>query len=394
MPAPATPAAPAPAPAPAPTPAPAPNTTPAPAPADDNPFANVDALFEPEKPSAPEPKPDAKGGKPPEKPKAPEKPATPTKGEPKALREELDRVKSDLAAREKAHTDLEAKIKDYEAKGKDTTALTNRLNDMEKMLKERDAQIRALRHEMSPEFVDKYDKPYQKYANNAKIEIEALQIGEWKTDETTGQKQWIPTRNADWQKDFASIYSLPYAQARQRAKEQFGEDSDLVMQHYQNLHRMNRDREEALVEEKANAQKREEEDKQKESTVREGFEAACTRSQKDLEDKFPDFYQPEPGDKEMETAYQEGWKILNLKPQTFQQAVALATRNRLNAATAPMLQLKVRRLSARIAELEGKLEKRGKNEPGTTKTPTAGAGASPEDDVETWKKEAREAISG
>jgi len=384
------------APAETPAAAPPPASTPAPVAAPpppvaggDDPFAKVDERFFPTaKPSEAKPVPSV--------PAKPSEPARPGESGPKLLREELSRVKGELETKNKSLSDLESKIKDYEARGKDTTALAQRAGDLEKQIAERDAQIRAYRQEASPEFKAKYDEPFNQRAADAKIEIEALQIGQWTTDDRTEEKQWKPIRQATWEKDFAALFNLPYAEAKNRAKDLFGEEAGLVMDHYNALHRLTRERGRALELEREQAVQKNEEDQTKLAQTREGFVSACTAVHKDLENKFPDFYTAPPDDKDAEEALKEGWRLLDLKPQTFQQAVVLLTRNRLNAAAAPMLQLVNRRLKAEISILKEKLDKRSNSGPGKTKTPASGGGAEPnadEFDVEKWKQDAREALS-
>src|SRR5207253_11258826 len=105
----------------------------------------------------------------------PKKPCAPAE-----LRTELERVKGELKPKTESLSSLESKIADYEKRGKDTEALVKRHADLERSIANKDAEIRALKHEASPEFKQKYDLPYNQRAEDAKQEIETLQVGQWK----------------------------------------------------------------------------------------------------------------------------------------------------------------------------------------------------------------------
>src|SRR5882724_5262024 len=107
---------------------------------------------------------------------------------------------------------LQAKIADAEARGKDVTVLTERLANLEK---ERDGlrgELRAAKQEVSDDFKEKWDKPFNQGAAYAKSVVEQMAI----TAEDGTQ------RAATWN-DFIALYHMPLNKAAQSARQMFGE---------------------------------------------------------------------------------------------------------------------------------------------------------------------------
>ena len=226
------PATPSPAPAPAPAPSPGTPTPPAPAAGGSDPVRDFDAKLNAAFDTATGTTP-PKAGDAPAAPKEPAAaPVTPPKTvatvkQPKELRAELERVSGELSAKGKQITDLEAKIKDYEARGKDTATLSERLTTLEKQLEGKDAELRALKHEASPEYKAKYEAPFNRAAALAERDVTQLAV---MVNTDTGE-----TRQATFD-DFKELYSLPYAKAFPKAKEMFGDAASLVLSHVTKLH--------------------------------------------------------------------------------------------------------------------------------------------------------------
>jgi len=204
------PAKPATAPAAAPSPSPAPAAVApaaAPEPASDDPFA-------------PPPKPaGAAPAAAPAKPAAPVVPDDIDKLAPKELRERYKATKAERDALTKAKTDLEAKIKQFESQGKDTTALTGRLAALEKERDAAYAELRAAKQEASPEFKEKYDKPFNTAAERARKQVLELQVAN--AEDGTN-------RPATWE-DFSALYSLPVGKAIEQANTLFGTSAQFVL---------------------------------------------------------------------------------------------------------------------------------------------------------------------
>ena len=323
------PAPPAPTPSPAPTPPPTP--TPAP-PKGEDPFADLDSQYATEAKAAMEapttaptaPQAPAKAS---EQPKAPvtAKPAVeavkPVQTAPKQLREELERTKTELKTKTDSLTDLQAKITDYEVRGKDTAALAERATKLEQQIAQLEQDNRMLRHEVSPEFKKQYDDRFEQAADEARQEVQTLPAGSKKVDPATGEAAWQSDRLANWDRDFGSLYPLPYIEAKARAKEVFGEEWERVMTHYNELHKIQRERERALKTERDTWQTKEKERQAESARQREAFNASWQKVNQDLQERVEDYRDIDPADKEVVDARQKGYQIFDAQPQTFQQKI-------------------------------------------------------------------------
>jgi hypothetical protein len=136
---------------------------------------------------------------------------------------------------------LEAKIKELDSRGVDTSALTTQLQNERKEKEAIQAELRAAKQEVDPAFIEKYQSPIDEAAEEARYEISRFTVAD-----AAGN-----SRPADWIKDFAKgIYGMDRPEAKEKAKELFGEDWDNVMRHYDNLQRLQRQKDNALKKER------------------------------------------------------------------------------------------------------------------------------------------------
>lgn len=388
----ATPPAPS-SPKPAPQPSPAPPKPPAPAPQpsaeESDPFQNLDSRIGKRPESKPEPKAEPKAetdkaAAPPEKP-APSKEDR-TIQAPKALREQLEKTTSELKSRTEAISSLEAKIADYERKGKSTTALVERLAAVEKERDEARAQIRALKHETSDEFKSKWDKPFNRSVDYAKRLVEGLQVGGWVQNEETQAREWKAERAATWD-DFAQLYQMPAAKAAQAARQLFGEDADTVIGQIVSLQQKQFERDQALDEEKAQWKEKTAAEEAERARQFEAWNAGIAKMEEVLRQKRPEWYDEDPEDKEGNELLQEGRKLVNYQPKTFQEQVSTYVRNKMNAEAFPRMAHRYALLKEENAELKAKLQEYESNGPGKGKRPAEEG--EPEED---WRTEMRRKV--
>ncbi len=381
---PAVPAAPA-APVAAPAATPATPAAPAPSPADDNPYADIDSMFTkagyPEAPAKPK---DEKGAPPKDAapPKAGDKPAPPVKpvptaqdkapGVPKELRAELDRVKGELKTKSESYAALEAKIKDYEAKGKDTTVLTERLTKMEQDMETLRAENRALKQEASPEFKKKYDEPFNRLAERAKSVVEQIQV----EDPETGA-----VKTATWA-EFTKLYNQGEFIATKEAKRLFGEDGAAVaMRYYTELHRLDDDRRIALEEERAKYKEKETAEQANRVKSQEEINAFWTKANTELAEKVED-YHDSPDDNELVEARNKALAIYDAQPKTLKERIIKDAHNRQRVAAFPVLKLKLARALKELADLKAENEGLKEKPPGKTARPGGSGGAKPDESFE------------
>jgi hypothetical protein len=369
---------------PAPAPAAAPAATPTAPPSDDNPYSEVDAAFTkagiaegtpkpkdtPPDKGAPSPKPDKTAAPPPKVPTAQDK----APGVPKELRAELDRVKGELKTKSESYTALEAKIKDFEARGKDTTVLTERLTKMEQDMESLRAENRALKQESSPEFKKKYDEPFNRLADRAKNVIEQIQI----EDPETGT-----VKAATWD-DFTKLYNQGEFIATKEAKRLFGEDGATVaMRYYTELHRLDDDRKIALQEEKAQWKEKQTAEEANRVKSQEEINAFWTKANAELSEKVED-YHDSPDDKELVEARNKALAIFDAQPKTLKERIIKDAHNRQRVAAFPVLKMRLARALKELADLKTENEGLKEKPPGKATRPGGTGGAKPEESFEDY----------
>lgn len=384
--APATPP-PSPSPAPAPTP-PTPPAAPAAPAAPDDPVRAFDdkiaAAFDKDMGTTPEPK----AGEPPKPAPAPSKPAAPAPAAPapakpaaNQLRAELERVSGELTTKTTQIGDLEKKIADYEAKGKDTTALSERLATLEKQMEAKDAELRALKHEASPEYKAKYEAPFNRAASLARRDVEQLQV----TNPETGE-----ARAATFD-DFTEIYRLPYAKALPRAKELFGEGAQIVVNHVQKLRDMEYEAQQALEEEKSSYKQREEADRARSVQTRQQVGKLWQKVVSELGDSVDD-YKVDPTDKELLSARDEAFSIFDAKAATLDEQVVKNAHIRHSFAALRVAKLKMMRMAKEMQELKSELDTYKTEPPNPGRRP-GGKESAHGDSGKDWESGLREAIT-
>jgi hypothetical protein len=330
----------------------------------DNPFADIEKAFQ----KAEEPKQTTKGKAPPEKQpdKAPEKPPEQTKDEykgvPAKFRQEYETVKSQLKAKDEAVSSMEAKIRDYEAKGKDTAALAAKLEKLEKDAEELRAENALLKDEPDEEFVKTYEKPFQRAADWAKIVVEKLNV----VDETG-----TPVRKADWKSDFVPIYNQNASDpggALEQAEKLFGKSAKFVMDHVSKLEELDRNKTLAEQERKATAKQRLAERTTTAAQRAEKIREVEQRVDSDLLQSVDDYRDP-PDDKELAEARSKAYSIIDSQPKTFEQYVLKNRHIRHMAAAHFPLKLKLTRLQKELEETKAELSKFKNPQPGELHKP-------------------------
>lgn len=376
--------------APAQTAAPA-SPTPAPeTPSSASSFDALDTRVTP-KPKAIAPKetpkdPKTEPAKEPEKPDAAPKPDATTPAPkvegPKALRDQLEKRNRELSELETKHRELEKRIADSELKSKDTSVLVQRLADVEKQLQERESLVRELKQEASPEFKEKYEKPFAQAANYAKSQIEGLQMTVEPATESTPAK----TTAATWD-DFKVIYQMPANKAIPMIHKLFGDTASLVVSHYTELHKRQFEKDDALKEEQAKWGERQTQRESQEAKEREFVQSQWTTINKAIADRKPEWYQPNPQDAEESKILADGYALVDAEPKTMQERIIKDANIRNRAAAFTRMVYLVNKERDKVSELEATIAELRGSEPGKVRTP---AGSAPDSTDKDWKTELRE----
>jgi hypothetical protein len=360
----------------------------------ENAFQRFDPTFKP-----PEAKPSEAAAKPSEAAaalEAPPKPASvappPAAGEPKTpkeLRDAYQKLQTDLNARIASHAALEAKIKQYEAIGKEAGSLKSLLTSKEKRINELEAEKRALKWEASPEFKKQYEQPFDEAAENAATYVSKLR----KTDGT--QARW---------EDFIPLYRLAkdttMGAAKAKAQELFGDaEADEVMFSVRELVRLDRVKTKAYEEEfeaaKSNWKEKEEHEHAQRLTQEQAGKEIFGKVNADLQASV-ELYRDPPEDKEASTERARGLALADAKARTPQELCwKLAHCRQMVGAFFP-LQLQNSRLKSKVADLEKQVAGLKPRGPGGGDSRPGGEAAPKPAEVtqESWAAEARKAMEG
>lgn len=355
--------APAPTPKPpAPTPTPTPSPTP---PSGDDPFAAADAkaTLPPKETKKPEPEPKP-GERAPEKPAA--KPADDkvkaVVKEPKELRAELDRLRNELKTRDSKISEWEGKYTGAEQKVKDVESLTATNTDLKKQLDAARAENRMLKRETSPDFQEKYEKPFNTAAEYTRDLVKRLNV----TTQTEKDGETFTSQRAATWEDFAGIYRLPLNDAIERAEQMFGRAAQPVVNQIVRLKELEFQRDTAKAEEMKNWETKSKEEEGQRVAQQERFTAAFSAVTKELAEKN-EFYKDDPEDKELASLREEGYQLFDSKPQTPNQVVIKGAHIRHRVAAFNPMKMQILRLRQERDDLKAELDGLKPRNPGDTK---------------------------
>lgn len=292
----------------------------------------------------------------------------------------MERARQEAATASTSLQALQQKIKEYELRGQDTEKLVARQTALEKELADARAEVRAIKQEADPKFIEQYKKPFDSAAAYARHVIEQMSI----VDEDGN-----PTRQATMD-DLSELYAMPINKASQVARKMFGDDSQTVINHLNELHRLNYNYQNALKEERAHAAERAKEEEGKAVAAREQLSKAYQQVNKELAESVED-YHDSPEDKEAAEMRNKGYAIFDQRPDNAEKAVVKQAHIRQMVASFFPMKLQISRLKSENAALKAKLGQEKEADPGKVKHP-GGAPAPTSDPNETWEQAARKAL--
>lgn len=298
-----------------------------------------------------------------DKPKKPEtvKEQPPAKVEaasgPKQLRDQLAKVTKEADTFKSRIATLEATIKEHESKSGDITSLSETLAAKDKTIAEITAELRAAKQEASPEFKDKWEKPFNQAADYAKREIEELTI----TDAATDQ-----SRPATWN-DFIAVYNLPKGQGIQKAKELFGDAAGEVVQHVTELKRHKYQYDNALAAEKGEWQARAKAQEASQAQQQEAVKAMSAKAYQGLIEKHPDWFGEDPNDPDGNAILTKGRAIVAAQPKTVQESAIHRANVFHRAAAFSRERYRNDKLISEVTALKQQIEELKGSKPGATK---------------------------
>jgi hypothetical protein len=343
-------AAPTPTPEPAPAaanpqPAPEPVAAAKPAPVEDD-FGLADLTKKPEPVKKVEPAKKAE----------PAKPTEASKGGLKEFREQYETTKKErdelagkLAALEKAReegtrAEVAKAAKEYEAK----------LSEVKKRNEELETELKYTNYTRSPEYSEKYQKPLENAWKNVLRDIDGYEID-------TGDGSTRPA-SVD---DIKQLVGMTALRAAKVANELFGDAAPEILAHRRRIVELTEQRQAAIEEYKTKGAQREREmqsrQSQQVSQVMEKFHTGL----KAYEETHPEIFGRDSKDEEIQKAFDAGDRLNDKSPDEYTELLTKA-QAALAARARSFGPERIRRIRAeqKVAELEERLGKLTKSEPG------------------------------
>lgn len=351
-----------------------------------------------EPPKPPDKKPD-ETPKPPEN-KAPETPKPgdkpPDKPSDKApvtapeLRKAYDTLKTEHA-KIKSEFENFKKATSTPKEDPEKKALQEKLSVAEKRLGELDETLRYTNYERSPEFRDKYQKPYEDAYVAGRKKVATLDVEERAIeteDPATGEKskKVIQEARPATEADFDRLMQITDdRQARQLAKQLFGADAPIAMAMREKVVELSQAGQSAIENYKKEGAAREKQAQEMTTRQKAEINAAWTQLNKAIVEKHPHLFAPVEGDDEGNALLEKGFAFVDrafgedaakIPPQ---ELVKIHSQIRNRAAGFGRQVLINKRQAAEIKELKAQLEELQRSEPG------GGDGGRPKPDEDAGK---------
>lgn len=298
--------------------------------------------------------------------------------QPKELRTAYEALKAKTKTLETELAHLRAEKSKPPSEDPEKKTLSERVQQYERRLKELDEELKYAAYERSPEYQERYEKPF----------IDAYQTGRDKTARLRLTAEDGTVRQATVE-DFDRIVRIPDDdQAADLAAQLFGTKASMVMYHRERVQELNAARYRATEEFRRTGSERfkkaSEEATARQTKMRELWE----QENKTAQEKYPQWFKPWGDDEEGDKLLAQGYHLADLafsdqlaqEPVEKQIAVHTALRNR--AAAFGRLAHLNRRLTEKVAHLEEELAQYNNSEPSEGEPETPGRGPAKTDDWE------------
>lgn len=303
----------------------------------------------------PTPKPDAEV-----KPQV-EKPKFDLEKTPKGFR---DYFKGQLAAKE---TEL-AKLKEALSRrdsGEGVKGFTDQLTAKETELKELRSQLSAAKFQKSPEYVEKFEKPFGRLWNRAQRAMESFEIITEKDEEGNPTAQRPATAQ-----DLEVIFGMRNrSQALREVRQMFGPDAARVEGYLQQLYDIADESAEALASEREEWETKSQQRVAQQQAQEQHLASMWVKVNEELERNHPEWYAEDPQDKEGNELLKKGRQLVDLyfsgrNNMRAEDRVLLEANIRHKAAAFPRLARRLNQATAELAALRAKVNEDKQLTPG------------------------------
>lgn len=257
---------------------------------------------------------------------------------------------------------MAARIKELESgKGaqpsEERKILDSKLETLEKRNKELEEEISYRDYTKSSEFQEKFKKPFETKLARVYRQVADLYVHAEDGTERPASRE-----------DFDRVLEAPQSDARRIAKEIFGEeDFREVLQYRRELNELQQNADEEMKSWREKAKEREVNQVSEQQKAREQAEVTFRKSIDTYVEKYPEWFGEIEGDEELNTALQKGFAVVDKSQDRnlpLDQRLDLLAATRLKAASFPRHIITIKRLKAKVAELEESLKAYEKSEPG------------------------------
>lgn len=213
----------------------------------------------------------------------------------------MDQFKARAAALEKELADTKAKI----LPEADRDSMTKRLTEAETRMKQYEDEIRYVNYEKHPEFIEKFQKPYEAAWQRAMSELSELHID----DGQGGKRAVVPD-------DMFQLAAMPLEQAREVAESTFGAFADDVMGYRKEIKTLFAAKQEALKAAKENGAQRDklmtEQQSQQKAVVSKFVKETWDKVNSGLlsDEKIGTYFKPKEGNKEWNERLAKGTELV------------------------------------------------------------------------------------
>lgn len=349
-------------------------------------FNDLDTLAKPKEPVTPQKTPvkPSETAKEDDSPAEPEKPAEPPKTEqakttdkqpskPATLRAAYENIKRENYEL-KQQIEQNRQVKPVEDPRLKT--YQERMEAAEKRREELETEMRYAAYERSPEYQDKYQKPFEKAYQWGRQSVTHLKV----LNEDGSSRPAVP-------EDFDKILLIPNdGDAVDAAEAMFGNKARLVLDHRWEMKKLDAQRFEAIEDFKKQGTERHQRLTETETRQREQIGKLWGELNTEAAERFPKYFKPEDGDEDGNKLLEEGYKLAD---QAFsngngmppEQLVRLHASIRNRAAAFTREVYRNSKLTERVSELEKQLAEYQASEPGP------GEGGGPNTESDSWEAE-------
>lgn len=265
-------------------------------------------------------------------------------------------LENDLKAMQTKYSDLEQRVPKTEAEKKQ---LADRLTELEKRYNETLSELNFANYERSPEYKEKYEKPYVDAVNNAYQEISELTVTEEDRTQPADENGVYPTKERQATKsDFDQIYQLQLGPATKLAAKKFGPEAvSIVMAHRAKIRDAAKAAVGALNQWKESAAKRAQEQETQTIQTKQRVEGLWTQVNNDIRSKNKDLFDERPNDSAWNEEFKKGTAMADAyfsdrSNQPVEQRIIFDAHVRNRIAAFPALASENNRLKSQVSQLQ------------------------------------------